>query len=98
MQQFRAFSSADCNDDLVALERAINAWLEADHPQVHYIAQSPFGEHLIVSFVYAALPEGHALAEAEATVSEVFERPLEDTPFEVVERVQTPLPHVELPY
>lgn len=98
MQRFRAFSSADCDDDLATLERTINEWLKADRPQVHYFAQSSFGKHLIVSFVYAEPPEGHALAEAEATVSEEFERTYQATIYDPAGRVQTPLPQVELPY
>lgn len=98
MQRFRAFSSAEYDDDLAALERAINEWLKVDRPQVHYFAQSSFGKHLIVSFVYAEPPEGHALAEAEATASEEFERTYEATIYEPAGRVQNPLPEVELPY
>lgn len=100
MQRFRAFSSADCDDDLAALERVINEWLKADRPQVHYFAQSSFGKHLIVSFVYAEPPEGHALAEAEAAASEEFGRTYEARTLEPAGsgRVQSPLPQVELPY
>jgi hypothetical protein len=103
MQRFRAFSSADCNDDLAALERAINEWLETDHPHIHYFAQSAFGEHLIVSFVYAQMPAETAVAAAEAAVQEVYGRTLEDIDLDPTVSPsgghrRLPLPTVELPY
>src|SRR5215469_18396623 len=78
MQRFRAFTSASWDDDLGLMERAINGWLESDHPQIHMMAQASLGEHLIVSFVYADnFPM--ATAREAATVAEVFERQLQTT-------------------
>ncbi|MFI5271617.1 MAG: hypothetical protein ACHQ4H_01120 [Ktedonobacterales bacterium] len=98
MQRFRAFTSAECNDDLAALERAINEWLKTDQPHIHYFSQSSLGAHLIISFVYAEPPAGHALAEAEATVTEVFERTYVGDEPATAGRSHVPLPQVELPY
>ena len=103
MQRFRAFTSASWDDDLGGMEKAINGWLESDHPQIHMMAQASLGEHLIVSFVYADNFQ-MATAREAATVAEVFERQLQETGFAEeqteVEEVDLgiTLPVMDLPY
>lgn len=99
MQHFKAFTSAICQDDLGQLEHMINEWLENEHPHIHYMAQSTFDQHLVITFVYAKRPEhATAVATAEAEVPEVFERTLEHADLDPSGRVHVPLPQVELPY
>jgi hypothetical protein len=101
MQRFRAFTSASWDDDLGGMEKAINGWLESDHPQIHMMAQSSLGEHLIVSFIYADNFQ-MATAREAATVAEVFERQLQETGFEEEQEEEVDLgiilPVMELPY
>ena len=105
MQRFRAFSSATWDDNLSRMERAINDWLESDHPHIHMMAQANLDSHLIVSFVYADSFQMASTAEA-ATVAEIYERQLDDGGLEEnagaegeddADLVVT-LPLVELPY
>jgi hypothetical protein len=35
-----------------ALEKLVNAWMEAEHPRIRYMCQSLRGEHILLSFVY----------------------------------------------
>ena len=98
MQRFRAFNSAAWGDDVGQMESAINAWLEADHPHIHMMAQSSFGEHLIVSFIYAESFQMTATAEEAAAVAEHFERSLETTNPNSSSEIIVTLPLVELPY
>ena len=105
MQRFRAFTSASWNDDLGDMEKAINGWLETDHPQIHMMAQAPLGEHLIVSFVYADNFQMATAREAATVAAEVYERQLQDADFteeleEEEEEVNLgiSLPVMELPY
>jgi len=99
MQRFRAFSSAGWDDDVTRMERAINDWLDSDHPHIHMMAQAEFGGHLIVSFIFADSYQVATAAEA-ATVAEVFERRLEDAgdTEEARDDLVVTLPVVELPY
>ena len=105
MQRFRAFSSATWDDNLSRMERAINDWLESDHPHIHMMAQASLDSHLIISFVYADSYQVATTAEA-ATVAEIYERRLDNGGFgeeageeegEDADLVVT-LPLVELPY
>jgi len=98
MQRFRAFTSASWDDDLGLMERAINGWLESDHPQIHMMAQASLGEHLVVSFVYADNFQ-MATAREAAAVAEVFERQLhEEEQVEDEVDLGVILPVMELPY
>jgi hypothetical protein len=86
------------------MERAINDWLESDHPHIHMMAQANLDSHLIVSFVYADSFQMATTAEA-ATVAQVYERQLDNEggdgeaggESEDADIVVT-LPLVELPY
>jgi hypothetical protein len=99
MQRFRAFTSASWDDDLAGMEKAINGWLESDHPQIHMMAQASLGEHLIVSFIYAENFQMTTAKEA-AAVADVFERQLQDTGFVEEQEVDLgiTLPVMDLPY
>jgi hypothetical protein len=86
------------------MERAINEWLESDHPHIHMMAQANFDSHLVVSFIYADSFQLATTAEA-ATVAEIFERQLDNPGTEEgAERsgedadLVVTLPLVELPY
>jgi hypothetical protein len=86
------------------MERAINDWLESDHPHIHMMAQANLDSHLIVSFVYADSFQMATTAEA-ATVAEIYERQLDNAGMEagVEEEAEdadlvVTLPLVELPY
>jgi len=104
MQRFRAFNSATWDDNLSRMERAINDWLESDHPHIHMMAQANLDSHLIVSFVYADSFQMVTTAEA-ATVAEIYERQLDDGGVEEEAGAEgedadlvVTLPLVELPY
>ena len=94
--RFKAFSSASCGDDIGKLERMINDWLESAHPAVRHMAQSAFGAHLVVSFVYDSGESRVAVAERAVAVPEIFEQDLQDTELDPMEIVI--LPEAELPY
>jgi hypothetical protein len=86
------------------MERAINDWLESDHPHIHMMAQSNFDSHLIVSFVYADSFQMATTADA-ATVAEIYERQLDNGGGDEEARgesedaeIVVTLPLVELPY
>jgi hypothetical protein len=96
MLRFKSFSSAACHDDLIKLERLINDWLETAQPHIQHIAQSPLGEHLVLSFVFDDAHAHVALAERAVAVPEVFEEELQDTELDPMEVL--PLPQAELPY
>ena len=98
MQRFKAFSSATWENDLRRFEDGINEWIASERPHIHYMAQSPFGEHLVVSFIYASDLTQEAATAAEAAVPDVFERTLEDADLDPSEVSEVPLPAVELPY
>jgi hypothetical protein len=98
MQRFKAFSSATWANDLARFEDGINEWIASERPHIHYMAQSPFGEHLVVSFIYASDHTQEAVAAAEAAVHDVFERTLENADLDPGDVSEVPLPLVELPY
>ena len=103
MSRFKTFSSAVCGDDLTQLEQMINAWMERDRPQIYLTAQSPFGTHLVVSFVFddAETDESARAAVTATAVPEVFERTLEDSDLDPRDTEDTDnvlLPEAELPY
>ena len=97
MQRFRAFSSAGWDDDIGLMERAINAWLDSEHPHVHMMAQAPLGEHLIVSFIYADSFQTETAAEA-ASVADMFEREIENSSSHAEADLAVTLPLMDLPY
>jgi hypothetical protein len=50
--RFKAFDSAECRDDISALETLVNVWMEEEHPRIRHMCQSMRGEHILLSFVY----------------------------------------------
>ena len=99
MPRFRAFNSATYGDDLAELERGINRWLETDQPNIYQTAQSAFGVHLVISFVYEVMDAAETgTAAAASSVPDVFERTLEGTELNPEEPDETLLPQAELPY
>lgn len=106
MPQFKAFTSAYSVDDVARMERSVNEWLEREQPRILFVNQSPFGENMVLSFIYEAYLADYAVAEVavEETVDvpEVFERTLGDADLdpseETDEHIDLPLPEAELPY
>jgi hypothetical protein len=94
--RYKCFSSEVTGGDMSKLERLVNDWLEGAHPHIHHMAQSPFGAHLILSFIYDDARARTALAEQAVEVPEVFEQQLQDTALDPMELVT--LPEAELPY
>lgn len=52
MYRFKGFDSAECGDDMSALEAVVNAWMETEHPRIRHMSQSMRGDHVLLSFVY----------------------------------------------
>ncbi len=98
MPQYKAFSSATCGDDLARLEHAINHWMESEQPRIYLTTQSPFGSHLVVSFLYDLSDVADTGMTAVTAVPEVFERTMEDTELDPEEHEPAQLPEAELPY
>jgi hypothetical protein len=67
--RFKGFDSAQCGDNLSALEAVINAWMESEHPRIRHVCQSVRGEHILLSFVYEDTHqlEQRVSAQAQAT-------------------------------
>jgi len=99
MQRVRVFTSAAYGGDLAQLERAVNDWLAADQPQVHQIAQSTVGEHIVLTVLYVEGAEAAQREEAASVeVPEVFERTLDDAELDPSGPPDLTLPELELPY
>jgi hypothetical protein len=99
MQRVRVFTSAAYGGDLTELERDVNAWLAAQRPQVHQIAQSTVGEHVVLTVLYAeGAGAAHREEAASVEVPEVFERTLEGAELDPGDAPDLPLPELELPY
>jgi len=101
MLHYKAFTSADCNDNIAAFEQSVNEWMEQERPYVHTMTQSSFGAHVVISFLY----ETDADAEREERVAvataapEVFEEALRESDLDPADQLLvTLLPHAELPY
>jgi hypothetical protein len=69
--RFKGFDSAQCGDNMSALEAVINAWMESEHPRIRHVCQSMRGEHILLSFVYedARELEQRIVAQAQSTGS-----------------------------
>lgn len=52
MYRFKGFDSAQCGDNMAALEAIVNAWMEGEHPRIRQMCQSIRGSHILLSFVY----------------------------------------------
>ena len=102
MPQLKTFTSASNVDDVARLERAVNEWLEREQPHIVFMSQSPFGDNLVLSFLYEAYNADYAIAVAEVEhaveVPEVFERNMTEAELDPTEEADTLLPEAELPY
>ena len=79
MFRYKGFSSAAFGDDVQRLESCVNEWMVQQQPRIRMVAQSPHGDHFVLSFVYEdSTDSGHQLA-TQIAVPEVFERTMEDT-------------------
>jgi len=50
--RFKGFDSAQCGDNMSALEVIVNAWMEAEQPRIRHVCQTLRGNHILLSFVY----------------------------------------------
>jgi hypothetical protein len=102
MFHYKGFDSASVGDDLARLEAAVNEWMRQQQPRIRLMAQSPRGEHVVVSFVYELGGDAERHLAAQVAVPEVFERTMEDADLDLEDEpdeVEAPgLPEAELPY
>ncbi len=83
MYRFKTFHSGDCNGDLQLLEARVNAWIEAEHPRIRLMSQTPIGNQVLISFVYEMISEVDDQPAISITaVPEVFQDTLDDTPLD----------------
>jgi hypothetical protein len=50
--RFKGFDSAQCGDNMAALEAMVNAWMEEEYPRIRHMCQSMRGDHILLTFVY----------------------------------------------
>lgn len=99
MPRYKAFSSREYGEDVRALERAVNDWMEQESPHILFAGQSSHHEHLVVTFVYdAGAVSAMAVATEAAEVPEVFERNFHEADLDPNEQPDVLLPEAELPY
>lgn len=99
MPRYKAFSSREYGEDVRALERAVNDWMQQEMPRILFASQSPYREHLVLTFVYDTGATGSAVGVAEAAeVPEVFERNFDSGELDPNEQPDVLLPEAELPY
>ncbi|HLW02097.1 MAG TPA: hypothetical protein VKT82_25815 [Ktedonobacterales bacterium] len=83
MYRFKTFRSGDCNGDIQLLEAKVNAWIEADHPRIRLMCQTPLGDEVLLSFAFEIISEVDDQPALSITaVPEVFQDTLEDTPLD----------------
>jgi hypothetical protein len=98
MFRYKGFDSAQVGGNLARLEALVNDWMQAEHPRIRLLAQTPRGDQIFLSFVYEDGSDvEHHLTRA-ATVPEVFETTLDDSDLEPDELEDPRLPEAELPY
>jgi hypothetical protein len=109
MYRYKGFDSAAFGDDIQRLESTINDWMQAQHPRIRMMTQSPRGPHIVLSFVYEENGDSEGHLASKVAVPEVFERTMEDAELnpeqpdpeelEELEEMDAPgLPQAELPY
>ncbi len=69
MYRFKGFDSAQCGDNMSALEAMVNAWMEVERPRIRYVCQSMRGEHILLSFVYEDTRELEHRVSAQASLT-----------------------------
>lgn len=80
MYRFKTFHSGDCNGDIQSLEATVNAWMEATHPRIRLMCQTPIGNQILLSFVFEVVSvDEDQPAKAITAVPEVFQETLEDS-------------------
>jgi hypothetical protein len=83
MYRFKLFHSGDCNGDFQLLESRVNTWIEADHPRIRLMCQTPIANNILLSFVFEIISEVDDQPAISITaVPEVFRDTLEDTPLD----------------
>ncbi len=83
MYRFKTFNSRDCDDDIQSLEASVNAWIETERPRIRLMSQTPFGTHILLSFVFEVISEiDDQPAITITAVPEAYHDTLEDTPFD----------------
>jgi len=76
--RFKGFDSAQCGDNMSALEAVVNAWMESDHPRIRHVCQSMRGEHILLSFVYEEARELEQRVSAQAQTTSAMPRFFDD--------------------
>jgi len=66
--RFKGFDSAQCGDNMSALEAMVNAWMESEHPRIRHVCQNLRGNHILLSFVYEETRELEQRVAAQAMV------------------------------
>lgn len=69
MYRFKGFDSAQCGDNMSALETIVNAWMEAEQPRIRHVCQTLRGNHILLSFVYEETRELEQRIAAQATMA-----------------------------
>ncbi|HEV2235289.1 MAG TPA: hypothetical protein VGR57_01395 [Ktedonobacterales bacterium] len=98
MFRFKGFDSAQVGGNLARLEAVVNDWMQAEHPRIRLLAQTPRGDQIFLSFVYEDGADVEQRMARAATVPEVFETTLDDSDLDPDELDDPRLPEAELPY
>ena len=91
MQHFALFDSADYNQDLGLLRRAIDDWIRDESISIIHMAQSVFEARLVVTFVYELSSASHGPVPNRQVMTGV-RAPADDW------QESGMLPEAELPY
>jgi hypothetical protein len=67
--RFKGFDSAQCGDNMSALEAIVNAWMEAEHPRIRHVCQTLRGNHILLSFVYEETRELEQRITSQASMA-----------------------------
>jgi hypothetical protein len=98
MFRYKGFDSASVGGDLARLEAIVNDWMQQQHPRIRMMAQSPHGEHFVVSFVYEVNSDSEQHLAHKVAVPEVYERTLDEAELDPEDLDDAGLPEAELPY
>ncbi|HEY7984720.1 MAG TPA: hypothetical protein VID73_11165 [Ktedonobacterales bacterium] len=98
MFRYKGFDSAQVGGNLARLEAVVNDWMQAEHPRIRLLAQTPRGDQVFLSFVYEDGSDSERRSARAATVPEVFETTLDDSDLDPDEMDDPRLPEAELPY
>lgn len=98
MFRYKNFDSAACGDNLERLETTVNEWMQQQHPHIRLMAQTPRGNHVLLSFVYEDSTDSVSPLARKAAVPEVYERTMDDIELDPQSEDDAGLPEAELPY